>query len=221
MNTPTPDDDLLQRSRLIAIVRGVAPELIDETAHALVLGGVNLLEVTMNTAGALATIARWRTLFSPQVCIGAGTVLSLEEARSARSAGAEFIVAPNVNPSVIAYAREHGLAVYPGALTPSEILQAAQAGASAVKVFPVSALGGERYIRELRGPLGHVLLIAVGGVTLDNALNLLEAGAVAVGVGGALTDPQLIAKRDFAGLTERARAFVAVTRRPATLQGRE
>lgn len=199
--------ETLKRHKLIAIVRGLPLELAHATAEALHSGGVRLLEVTLNTEGALKILSSWRENF-PLLCIGAGTVVTLEDARSALSAGAQFLVTPNLNEDVVTYVLERGLAVFPGALTPTEIVRAHALGASAVKVFPVGALGGPSYIKEVRAPLNHIPLIAVGGVNVGNARAYLEAGCVGLGVGSSLLDLEKVRRGDFEGVRQNAENLV-------------
>ena len=199
--------ETLKRHKLIAIVRGLPLELAHATAEALHSGGVRLLEVTLNTKGALKILSSWRENF-PLLCIGAGTVVTLEDARSALSAGAQFLVTPNLNEDVVTYVLERGLAVFPGALTPTEIVRAHALGASAVKVFPVGALGGPSYIKEVRAPLNHIPLIAVGGVNVGNARAYLEAGCVGLGVGSSLLDLEKVRRGDFEGVRQNAENLV-------------
>jgi len=198
------------RDRVIAIVRGVPPQAADDVARALLAGGVRLIEVTLNSERALDTIARWRQSF-PELRVGAGTVLSVTSAREVLAAGGQYLISPHTDEALIAYAREQGVPMFPGALTPTEILRAHAAGASAVKVFPVGSVGGPRYLRDVLAPLNHVPLIAVGGVDAQNTRAYLEAGAVALGVGSSLVSPQLIAAGRFDELTERARTLTAQT----------
>ena len=199
--------ETLKRHKLIAIVRGLPLELAHATAEALHSGGVRLLEVTLNTEGALKILSSWRENF-PLLCIGAGTVVTLEDARSALSAGAQFLVTPNLNEDVVTYVLERGLAVFPGALTPTEIVRAHALGATAVKVFPVGALGGPSYIKEVRAPLNHIPLIAVGGVNVGNARAYLEAGCVGLGVGSSLLDLEKVRRGDFEGVRQNAENLV-------------
>lgn len=199
------------QNKIIAIVRGVGPHDADEVARALLAGSVRLIEVTLNSEGALGTLARWRETFEGELSVGAGTVLSVKEAKDALRAGAEYLICPHTDEALIACAREEGVPVFPGALTPTEILRAHAAGASAVKVFPVGSVGGPAYLKDVRAPLGHVPLIAVGGVNEDNARAYLDAGALALGVGGSLVSPALIRAGRFEELTVRARALIART----------
>lgn len=198
----------LFQHKIVAIVRGIPGSAADATASALVEGGIRMLEVTMNTTGALDMLAAWRRRYGNQVRIGAGTVLDVEAAKQAVSAGAEFIISPNVDEAVMAYAIEQGIDVWPGAMTPTEIVRAWKAGAKAVKLFPMGTLG-VGYLKEIRAPLNQIPLIATGGVTVDNVSTVLEAGASAVGVGGNLVNKKLIEAGDFKAIAALASQFAA------------
>lgn len=200
----------LYSSRIIAIVRGIAEPLLDDTAKALQAGGVKFIEVTMNTEGALQAISRWRTSLAG-VHVGAGTVLNLRDAERAIAAGATYLISPNVDVEVIRYACQHQVEVWPGAMTPTEIELAYRHGATAVKLFPAGSLGAP-YLREVRGPLSHIPLIATGGIHLDNAEQFLQAGAVGLGIGGNLVDRKLIEAQQFEELTAHARRYVEALR---------
>ena len=196
---PRPDiPEAVIGPRVIAIARRLDPERLARIAEGLLAGGVRAFEVTLDSAGAVDAIAALADRFAgTQLVVGAGTVLDPDAARAAVAAGARFIVSPHTDPAIVAAARDLGVPAFPGALTPSEVLAAWRAGASAVKVFPVSAVGPS-FVRELRGPLREVPLIPTGGVSLDNAPALIAAGAVAVGVGSWLIgdgDPEGIAAR--------------------------
>jgi 2-dehydro-3-deoxyphosphogluconate aldolase/(4S)-4-hydroxy-2-oxoglutarate aldolase len=180
--------------RIIPISRGHDPEQVAVVAGALRASGLGIIEITLDSPGALESIAG---LSSEDQLVGAGTVRSEEAANAAISAGADFIVSPHLNGRIVAAATSRGIPAIAGALTPTEMVAAWEAGASAVKVFPAS-IGGARYIRDLRGPFGDIPLIPTGGVTLDSARDYLDAGAVAVGLGGWLTgtvDPDMIQAR--------------------------
>jgi 2-dehydro-3-deoxyphosphogluconate aldolase/(4S)-4-hydroxy-2-oxoglutarate aldolase len=146
--------------------------------------------------------------FGDQMFIGAGTVLSKADAEAAIEAGAAFLVCPNTDAEVIRFGREREIPVYPGAMTPSEIVTAWHAGAQAVKIFPCASLGVP-YIKELQGPLSHIPIIAVGGVNADNVRSFIDAGCVAVGLGSSLINLQKIAAGDFAWVEEQARRVIA------------
>jgi 2-dehydro-3-deoxyphosphogluconate aldolase/(4S)-4-hydroxy-2-oxoglutarate aldolase len=193
----------------MAILRSADASGLPAVARALVAGGVTCLEVTLTTAGALDAIARIRDELGPEVSVGAGTVVSLGDVRDALAAGAEFLVAPVVDAEAIRASAEHGTAFYPGALTPTEVLTAWRAGAAAVKLFPAST-GGPGHLKQLRAPLPHIPLVAVGGVGIEEARDYLDAGACGVGIGspllcGADRDPDAEA---LDALTVRARTLL-------------
>jgi 2-dehydro-3-deoxyphosphogluconate aldolase/(4S)-4-hydroxy-2-oxoglutarate aldolase len=202
---------LLERTRIIAIVRGVSEEHILGVAEALLEGGIPVMEVTLNTPGAPAMIGKLRERFGERMYIGAGTVLDKEDARKAVDAGALFLVTPNTDEEVIRYGVERGLPVFPGALTPTEIVRAWKAGAQAVKIFPSSSLGLD-YLKELQGPLGHIPMIAVGGINAENARRFLEIGCYALGVGSSLINPREIARGNYGWIAENARSLVQQVR---------
>jgi 2-dehydro-3-deoxyphosphogluconate aldolase/(4S)-4-hydroxy-2-oxoglutarate aldolase len=184
--------------RVIAIARGLDPGRLPAVLDALVAAGITAVEITMNSPAALASIeaVRARTDGS-SLTVGAGTVLDPTVAKAAVAAGAAFLVAPNVDLPTIAWAVSCGVPILPGAMTPTEILAAWDAGVPAVKVFPAIVLG-PAFVREIRGPMPHIPLVPTGGVTADTALAFLDAGAVAVGIGGWLTgagDPEAVSAR--------------------------
>jgi 2-dehydro-3-deoxyphosphogluconate aldolase/(4S)-4-hydroxy-2-oxoglutarate aldolase len=197
----------LKQAPIIAILRGIAQEKADATAQALADGGIVFLEVTLNTDGALDMITRFKAVHGHRMRIGAGTVLNLAMAKEAVEAGAEYILSPNLNEEVIYFAQEHGIDVWPGTMTPTEIVRAYEAGAQAVKVFPMGSLG-LNYLKEIRAPLNHIPMIATGGVDLHNINDFLDAGAIAVGIGGNLIDKKHMQAGDFTAIEKRARAFV-------------
>lgn len=199
---------LIEKTRIIAIVRGATNEQIVPLADALLEGGVPVMEVTLNTAGALGMISKLQETHGDRMYIGAGTVLDLEDARNAVSAGASYLVTPNMEESVISYAAENGVPIFPGAMTPTEIVKAWKAGATAVKLFPSSGLGLP-YIKELMGPLNHIPMIAVGGVNEENLPQFLQAGCYAVGIGGSLVNLKEIAAGRYDWVTDKARKLAA------------
>jgi len=199
--------ETLKRHKIVAIVRGLPLKHAFQTAQALEAAGIHLLEVTLNTPDALKILSSWRENF-PGMHIGAGTVVTLEDAKLALEAGAQFLVTPNLDEAVVEHARAHSIPIFPGALTPSEIVRAHFAGATAVKVFPVSALGGPQYIAEVRAPLAHIPLIAVGGVNVGNARAYLDAGCVGLGVGSSLLDLEKVRAGDFDGVRQDAENLV-------------
>jgi 2-dehydro-3-deoxyphosphogluconate aldolase/(4S)-4-hydroxy-2-oxoglutarate aldolase len=171
--------------RVVVILRARRGEHLDAVLDVLVESGVRSLEITLNTPGALAALRRAGTRYGPEVTLGAGTVRTVAELEDAVAAGARFLVSPHTDPALAARAGEVGVPYLPGALTPTEIVAAWTAGAAAVKLFP-ARLGGPRYLRDLREPLGDIPIVPTGGVSADNVADWFAAGAVAVGVGGTL-----------------------------------
>ena len=200
------DLERVRRTGVVAIMRHTEASLAVEAAGALLRGGVEVVEVTMNTAGALSMIRQLAGHFGDRLLIGAGTVLSTNAVRQAVDSGARFIVAPNTDPQVIALCNQLNIGVVPGAFTPTEVVNAWNLGADLVKVFPVSSVG-PRYIRDLRGPLPEIPLCPTGGVSPQNVGDFIKAGAAAVGAGSDLVDKGVVDRRDFAELERRARAF--------------
>lgn len=202
----------IRETKIVAILRRVPEEKLLKTVRALYAGGIRVLEITLDHAvencaeRAASAIAMCSEALGLEASVGAGTVLSPEEVGLVAQAGAKLIVSPNTDPAVIRETRERGLVSCPGALTPSEIVSAWSAGASFVKLFPAEQMGCA-YIKALRGPLPHILLLAVGGADADNASEFLRAGACGLGVGGKLVNAKLIAEDDFEGLTALARRF--------------
>lgn len=181
----------LKETRIIAILRGIPKDKALHVARALNRGGIVFAEITMNTEGALEIISQWREATGLNMIIGAGTVLDLDMGKEAVRAGAQYIVSPNVDEAVIHYAREQGIGVFPGAMTPTEIVRAWKAGANAVKLFPMASMG-IGYLKEIRAPLDQIPLIVTGGVRIDNIQDFLSAGTTAVGLGGSLANGELI-----------------------------
>ena len=180
------DLELLTAVRCVAIVRGATTEHFAATARTLVGAGLPVLEFPLTTPGVLAALPSIVEDLGPAAHVGAGSVTTLAEARSAVEAGAQFLVTPNLDLAVVAYAGSLGLATVVGAFSPTEIVTAWNAGATAVKLFPAS-VGGPRYVKELRGgPFPHIPLVPTGSVTIADVPAFLEAGAVAFGMGGDL-----------------------------------
>lgn len=199
--------DILKREKLVAIVRGITKEQARTVGEGLTRGGVRLMEVTMNTEGALDMISDWRSRYDGTAYVGAGTVLDVDMAKEAVSAGAQFLISPNTDLAVIEYALERGIDIWPGAMTPTEIVAAYSSGAEIIKLFPMASLG-LAYLKELQGPLSHIPLLATGGVTLDNLQDYFAAGAAAVGLGSALIPKDALLTKDVETVAERAQAFV-------------
>jgi 2-dehydro-3-deoxyphosphogluconate aldolase / (4S)-4-hydroxy-2-oxoglutarate aldolase len=198
---------LLAETKVIAIVRGLPGNLTLPLAEALYDGGVRVLEFTMNSADAEVSIRELQGKLGDSMWIGAGTVIDPDSARTAKESGASFFVSPNVDFEVIRYAKAHSLPMICGAMTPTEIVGAHRAGADFIKVFPSGSLG-VAYFKELQGPLSHIPMIAVGGVSASNAGDYLRAGAVALGVGGSLIDMNAAKAGDFGAVKARAAEFM-------------
>ncbi|GEN89268.1 bifunctional 4-hydroxy-2-oxoglutarate aldolase/2-dehydro-3-deoxy-phosphogluconate aldolase [Oceanobacillus sp. FSL W8-0428] len=193
--------------KIIAIIRGAKKEDLLQIGAALKEGGVRLIEVTLNSPGAIEGIKQLKEAFGEEMRVGAGTVLDPESAKGAIDAGADFILSPTVSKETIKITKRYGKVSIPGAFTPTEILTAYEEGADLVKVFPASI--GASYIKDIRGPLSHIPLVPTGGVGLDNIVDFQKAGAAAFGIGSSLVNT----KKDFdeaylSKLTENARAFV-------------
>lgn len=193
---------------VIGILRGIDADFFGEVMAASFAHGLQAIEVTFNTAGAEGIVSRYRAAVPPGKLLGMGTIRNLEEARAAAAAGAMFMVTPNLDSTVIEFAHAQNIPIIAGALTPTEVYAAWQAGADMIKVFPCGSLGGPRYIRELRGPFDRIPLVAVGGVTLDNLAEYFAAGAGAVGVSTSLFGKEALQRRDSGQLGEHVRKFI-------------
>jgi 2-dehydro-3-deoxyphosphogluconate aldolase / (4S)-4-hydroxy-2-oxoglutarate aldolase len=215
-------DETIARVReigIIPVLRGNHEDVVVRAAHALIEAGLTAIEVTMtvpNAIDAIATLVRDAAGSHSRAVIGAGTVVDAVGAQSAIGAGADFIVSPGLVPEVIDVAKAAGVAVLPGALTPTEILAAVRAGADLIKIFPAQAMGGSSYIRALRGPFPDLLLVPTGGVDLNNVADFIRAGATAVGVGSELVSRDLLAREDWNALGVRAEQYLAAV---ATARG--
>jgi 2-dehydro-3-deoxyphosphogluconate aldolase/(4S)-4-hydroxy-2-oxoglutarate aldolase len=193
---------------LIPVIRVSSAQEAVDVADAIKEGGVTLIEITMSVPGAIDTIKELTRKYKDEIIMGAGTILDPETARAALLAGAQFIVTPTLNLDVIQLAHRYSAVVVPGAMTPTEILTAWNAGADMVKVFPAAQLGGPEYLKALRGPLPQILLVPTGGVNLQNAGAFIKAGATALGVGGELVDKKAVKEKKFNVITENTRAFL-------------
>ncbi len=204
---------------IIAVVRADGPDRLVEVVRALAEGGVPAVEITFTIPDAVGVIARVRRELGDSIVLGAGTVLDPETARAAILAGAEYIVGPSLNLDVIRLCRRYDKVVMPGALTPTEVVAAWEAGADVVKIFP-SDLGGAPYLRALRGPLPQVRMMPTGGVDLTTADSFLKAGACCLGVGSSLVEPAAVALGDFDRLRDLARQFATIVRQHRGAEGR-
>jgi 2-dehydro-3-deoxyphosphogluconate aldolase/(4S)-4-hydroxy-2-oxoglutarate aldolase len=201
----------IEQSGIVAVIRMKDPAKVQAVVEAIAAGGVRAIEVTMTVPGAVGLIASLASRMPAGFLLGAGTVLDPETARQVIDAGAQFIVSPIFRRSLIDACHERHVPVTPGCFTPTEILEAWDAGADIVKVFPATALG-PGYIKDVRAPLPQVKLMPTGGVTVENAGEWIQAGAVAVGVGSALLDTKAIASGDYGVLRAKAERIVANVR---------
>lgn len=203
----------IQEEKIVAIARGVPAEKIVLLAEALLAGGISCIEVTFDQSCAeketetLRAIQRLKMCLGDTVCVGAGTVMNTDQVRRAAEAGAAYMISPNVNESVIRETKRLGLLSIPGAMTPSEIVQAYTWGADIVKVFPASVLG-TGFFKAAHAPLKHISMMAVGGITAENCAEFLHAGAVGVGVGGNLVNMKLLGEGRFQQISSIAQAYV-------------
>jgi 2-dehydro-3-deoxyphosphogluconate aldolase/(4S)-4-hydroxy-2-oxoglutarate aldolase len=193
----------LKQQKVIAVIRASEVSLTRQLALAVASGGMQLIEITWNSAGASELIAQLRVEL-PNCTIGTGTLLNLQQMREAIAAGAQFLFTPHVDPLMIKAAVDIGVPIIPGALSPTEMVTAWSSGASCVKVFPVEAVGGVRYIKSLRGPLGHIPLIPTGGVTLENAKEFLQAGAAAVGLSSQLFPKEFVETGNWEAIAQKS-----------------
>ncbi len=203
----------IREIRIIPVLRARNQEDAIAIAHAVKQGGVPLLEITMTVPGAVEVIRQLTASFGDQVLVGAGTVLDPETARACILAGAQFIVSPALKISTIEICHRYAIPVFPGALTPTEVLTAWEAGADAVKVFPCGSLGGAKYLKSLKAPLPQVELIPTGGVSLSTAADFLAAGAFALGVGADLIESDAVGPEKLASITENAKKYMEVVRK--------
>ena len=202
--------NLIEQHKIIAIARGITPSQAVKVATALYNGGIKLIEVTFNQTNPCAfneTIDAIKEIKNncPNMCVGAGTVLTKEQVDLAISAGAEYIISPDTDEEVIKYTVEKGLVSIPGAYTPSEVKKAHKAGADFVKLFPCS---DATHIKTLKLPFSQVKFLAFSGVNIDNAQEFINAGAVGVGVGSAIINIKHIENNEYEKITQLAKALV-------------
>lgn len=196
----------LMESGLVAVIRRPKKEQVHFIAEALINGGVGALEITIDTPGAFDMIEELKASYSERILVGAGTVLDAETAKKAIDAGADFIFSPTFDKATIEMTNRYGKISIPGVMTPTEMVQAYQAGADILKVFPADALGID-YIKNVQGPLAHIPMMPTGGVSIENVGAFIMNGAVAVGVGGTLVDRQAIEDENYEKLTRKAKEF--------------
>ena len=204
---------LIYDTGLIPIIRVESADIAFKVADAFLEGNVNIIEVTMSVPGAVDVVKQLVEKFGDKVLVGKGTVVYGKMAEEVINAGSQFVVSPNYSRDLIETAIKHNKPIIPGALTPTEIFDAFTMGADAVKVFPCGTVGGASYLKAIRGPLPHIPLVPTGGVNLETAGPMLEAGAYALGVGGAITDKKAIKEGKFEVITENVREFIDVVKR--------
>lgn len=205
--------EYVKERKIVAIVRGLAPEYLVRLGHAFEEGGIGLMEVTYNqrapetwkdTAAGIEAVGKE---FGDRLLVGAGTVITLEQVSMTYNAGGHYLVTPTTQPEIIRAGKALGLGLYPGAFTPTEILAAYEAGADAVKVFPAGNMG-PGYIKAVSAPLSHIPLMAVGGVNEKNAADYMKAGCVGLGVGGNLVNKEWIQNGEWGKITALAKEFM-------------
>lgn len=195
---------------IVPVVRTTSAESAILAIEAIYNGGIRAAEITMTVPGALKALEKVADKFGDKIVLGAGTVLDPETARICTLAGAQFFVTPALKLSTIEMARRYSKVICTGALTPTEVLTAWEAGSDIVKVFPAGAVGGPKYIKALKGPLPHIEMVPTGGVNLETAGEFLKAGACAVAVGGELVDPKLIQSGRYDEMTKLAQQYLSV-----------
>jgi 2-dehydro-3-deoxyphosphogluconate aldolase / (4S)-4-hydroxy-2-oxoglutarate aldolase len=193
---------------VIGILRGIERNFFSRVMEASFQSGLESIEVTMNTEGALHMVAENRSRVPQGGLLGMGTIRNQEEAKNAINAGSMFLVTPNYDAQVIEYADSRGIPVIAGALTPTEVYAAWRSGAAMVKVFPCQAMGGPQYIKDIRGPFDHIPMVAVGGVTTENLTAYITAGAQAVGVSSSLFGQSALAEKNIDLLTVNVKNFI-------------
>lgn len=198
--------DSIREIGIVAIMRAKSSEQLLAAADAVLAGGVNAIEVTMTTPGALRVIEKATTKYGDEVIFGVGSVLDPETARAAILAGAQFVVCPTLNLKTIEICKRYSVLVVPGAYTPTEVLTAWEAGADMVKIFPAS-VGGPAYIKAVKAPLPQVKLVPVGGVNLQTTADFIRAGSEVVGVGSSLINQKLLEAKEFETISENARRY--------------
>jgi 2-dehydro-3-deoxyphosphogluconate aldolase / (4S)-4-hydroxy-2-oxoglutarate aldolase len=203
----TPWISLLQQYRIFAVIRATDVKTAYKMAIAAASGGIRLLEITWNTANVESLIPQLQAEL-PDCYVGTGTILNIEMASRAIAVGSKFMFTPHVDRTLIEYVNAAQIPIIAGAMTPTEILQAWQWGADAVKIFPIKILGDREYIKCLKPVFTDIPLIPTGGVSLENTIVFLSAGAIAVGISTDLFLPQILIDRDWQAITDRARAIV-------------
>ena len=205
--------DIICNRKIMVVLRNISEDDILGVARALSDGGIRMMEVTFDQSGHISDattasmIKRVREMFGEEMLVGAGTVLTPQQVKMAKDGGASYVVSTDTNPDVIRKAVSLGLVSIPGAMTPTEIVQASRCGAELIKIFPSAALGTE-YFQSIRKPLSGIKLMAFGGINLLNIRDFLQAGASSVGINTGIVDPLFVKNRDYKAIENRARAFV-------------
>jgi 2-dehydro-3-deoxyphosphogluconate aldolase/(4S)-4-hydroxy-2-oxoglutarate aldolase len=202
--------EIIERVRLIPVLRARNAGQAHAVVQAMIAGGVTVVEVTMTVPGAIDVLKELKQEYGSKLLLGSGTVTTAAEAQATINAGAEFVVSPSLHPEVITATKTNGKLSIPGALTPTEVITAWKAGASYVKIFPCSAMGGASYLKSLLAPFPFLKLIPTGGVTLETASSFIQAGAQALGVGSDLVNLAAIDAGHPETITEAARAYLKV-----------
>jgi len=197
---------------IVPVVRASSAGEACIAAEAVCQGGIPIVEITMTVPGAVELIRELVKNCGSDVLIGAGTVLNADAARGCIDAGAEFLVSPGLNPQTVAFAAREGKLIMAGALTPTEVMAAWDAGADFIKVFPCGQVGGAKYIKALKGPFPQIPFIPTGGVNLKTAAEFLEAGSVALGIGGELVQAEALKANKPEIIVENARKFLAIVK---------
>jgi 2-dehydro-3-deoxyphosphogluconate aldolase/(4S)-4-hydroxy-2-oxoglutarate aldolase len=200
----------LRRGGLVPVLRAPSAEDALAVSEVLCKAGLNALEITMTVPGAVDVIATLSQRFGPDLLVGAGTVLDAKAAAACIEAGAKFIISPSLELEVIAHCNQAGVAVLPGALTPTEIVKAWRSGADMVKVFPCSAVGGASYLKAVKAPLPQIEMVPTGGVSLETAAAFIKAGAAALGVGGDLVDVAAVRSGRGEEIAAKARRYLEI-----------
>jgi 2-dehydro-3-deoxyphosphogluconate aldolase/(4S)-4-hydroxy-2-oxoglutarate aldolase len=201
----------VMNSGIVAVIRANQSDRLVDVAQALLQGGIDVMEITFTVPRAVHVLEQVADQLGDRILLGAGTVLDSETARAAMLAGAEFIVSPSTDVDVIKLCRRYDKLVMPGALTPTEVVKAWQAGADIVKVFP-SDLTGPSYLKALKAPLPQIRLMPTGGVNLDTAADFLNAGACALGIGGSLVEKSAVEAGDMGRIESLARQYVQIVK---------
>jgi 2-dehydro-3-deoxyphosphogluconate aldolase/(4S)-4-hydroxy-2-oxoglutarate aldolase len=201
---------------VVPVVRTSTADAAVKAIEAIYRGGIRAAEITMTVPGAIKALERVADQFGDQIVLGAGTVLDPETARICMLAGAQFFVTPSLKLATIEMVKRYSKVILPGALTPTEVLTAWEAGADAVKIFPCGNAGGPKYIKALKGPFPQIEMVPTGGVNLDTTVDFLRAGACAVAVGGELIDAKSIQDGNYAIFEERAKLYLAKVKEART-----